>query len=134
MHTPAPAPSLRAIATAYPGKPESIRQVRADLRRVLNGCPVADDVILCASELSANAAQHSDSREPGGTFTVRAQIHPGDHVQIEVEDNGGPWVEPSPDPSRGRGLDIVRALAADSGVTSADAGRRVWACIVWPSA
>jgi anti-sigma regulatory factor (Ser/Thr protein kinase) len=133
MHTPASAPSLRAIAATYPGKPESIRQVRADLRRVLDGCPVADDVILYASELATNAAQHSDSRKPGGTFTVGTQLLPGDQVQIEVEDDGGPWVEPSPDPARGRGLDIVRALATACEVTPTDTGRRVWARIDWPS-
>jgi hypothetical protein len=39
------------------------------------------------------AALHSGSRLPGGQFTVRAEIHPGDYVWIEVEDNGGPWLE-----------------------------------------
>ena len=51
---------------------------------------MADDVILCASELAANAAIHSHSCLPGGTFTVRAKISPGDYAWIEVEDNGGP--------------------------------------------
>ena len=73
------------------------RQPRAHQRRprrpsgLLRGCPMADDVILCASELAANAAIHSRSRLPGGTFTVRAKISPGDYAWIEVEDNGGPW-------------------------------------------
>jgi anti-sigma regulatory factor (Ser/Thr protein kinase) len=37
---------------------------------------MADDVILCASELAANAATHSRSRLSGGTFTVRIKISP----------------------------------------------------------
>ena len=53
--------------------------VRADLRALLQECPVADEVILCASELAANAALHSDSRLVGGTFTVRATVHHGCH-------------------------------------------------------
>ncbi len=92
MNSPAPrALALRTTGVTYPGTPEHVHQVRADLRPILRGCPMTDDVILCASELAANAAIHSDSRLPGGTFTVRAKISPGDYVWIEVEDNGGPW-------------------------------------------
>ncbi len=67
----------RASASTYPGGPEHVRQVRADLRRLLDGCPVADDVILCVSELATNAAVHSDSSRSGGTFTVRTESCPG---------------------------------------------------------
>jgi anti-sigma regulatory factor (Ser/Thr protein kinase) len=63
----------------------------ADLAALRVGCPMADDVILRASELAANAAVHSHSRLPGSAFTVRAKISPGDYAWIEVEDNGGPW-------------------------------------------
>jgi anti-sigma regulatory factor (Ser/Thr protein kinase) len=92
MHTPAPRTiGRRTTEVAYPGDTEHIRAVRADLRAVLDDCPRADDVILCASELAANAAQHSRSRLPGGTFTVRAIISPDLYVRIEIQDNGGPW-------------------------------------------
>jgi anti-sigma regulatory factor (Ser/Thr protein kinase) len=123
---------LRVSASTYPGGPEHVHQVRADVRRLLDGCPVADDVVLCVSELAANAALHSDSRRPGGSFTVRTEHCPGDSVRIEVEDDGGPWVGPAPDPTHGRGLDIIRALAAEWGVTTGSAGRTVWARIDWP--
>jgi anti-sigma regulatory factor (Ser/Thr protein kinase) len=93
MQTPAPRTlAVRTSAVTYPGGIEHIRAVRADLRPLLRDCPMADEVILCASELAANAAIHSRSRLPGGTFTVLAVINPGDHAQIEVEDGGGPWV------------------------------------------
>jgi anti-sigma regulatory factor (Ser/Thr protein kinase) len=59
---------------------------------------MADDVILCASELAANAAVHSRSRLPGGSFTVRAKIDPGHCARIEVDDNGGPWTPSTSDP------------------------------------
>jgi thymidylate kinase len=58
----------------YPARLNQIRQVRADLRAVLDGCPIADDLLLCASELATNAALHSNSRRPGGTLTVRLQF------------------------------------------------------------
>ena len=80
----------RTTEVTYPGGTEHIRAVRADLRAVLDDCPRADDVILCASELAANAAQHSRSRLPGGTFTVRATVSPHHYARIEVQDNDGP--------------------------------------------
>jgi anti-sigma regulatory factor (Ser/Thr protein kinase) len=90
-------------------------------------------VILCLSELAANAVLHSDSGRPGETFTVRIESSPGAHLRIEVEDGGGPWLAPAPDPGSGRGLDIVGVLAADWGVTISPAGRTVWARFDWPS-
>ena len=121
----------RASASTYPGGPEHVRRVRADMRRLLDGCPVADDVILCVSELATNAAIHSDSRRSGGTFTVRTECRPGADVRIEVEDGGGPWISLAPDPSHGRGLGIVRALADDWGISTTPGGRAVWARIAW---
>ncbi len=123
----------RTSASTYPGGSEHVRRVRADMRRLLDGCPVADDVILCVSELATNAAVHSDSRRSGGTFTVRTESCPGTDVRIEVEDDGGPWVSSAPDPAHGRGLDIVRALADEWGITTTLAGRAVWARITWPA-
>jgi len=78
MHTSAArAHALRTSGVTYRGNMEYVSAVRADLRALLPDCPMADDVILCASELAANAALHSHSRLPGGTFTVRATVHPG---------------------------------------------------------
>ena len=87
--------ALRARETTYPGTAEHISSVRADLRPLLHDCPVADDVVLCASELAANAALHSNSRLRGGTFTVRILVSRGDFIRIEVRDNGGSWTRPA---------------------------------------
>ena len=92
MHTPAArAPVLRVNRVTYPGACERISALRADLHRLLDGYPVADDVIPCASELAANAAVHSRSGLPGGTFTVCVKISPGHYTWVAVEDSGGPW-------------------------------------------
>jgi len=94
---------------------------------------MADDVILCASELAANAAIHSRSRLPGGTFIVRATISPGHYTWMEVEDSGGPWTPAisDPAPTRRHGLDIVCALASDWGIDGDDTVRVVWARFDW---
>ena len=65
--------------------------MRADLGTILNGCPIADEAILVASELAANAVTHSGSRQPGGRFIVRAAVCPGDYAWVEVEDQGDIW-------------------------------------------
>lgn len=130
-------PAPRALAscttsTAYPGSADQVRVVRADLRPVLRDCPMADDVILCASELAANAALHSRSRLPGGTFTVRVMIDSVRYVRIEVQDDGGPWTPAVSDPSGHHGLDILRALASDWGIDGDPSSRTIWARFDWP--
>jgi serine/threonine-protein kinase RsbW len=132
MPTPATTPPASRTARAYPGTPEQIRAVRADLRVLTNGCPLAEDLILCASELATNAVLYSNSHLPGATFTVRAEIHPGDCARIEVEDDGGPWAAHKSDHSRGYGLGIVGDLASDWGITGDYRGRTVWARLGWP--
>ena len=135
MPTPArQALALRTTGVTYPGRPEYVGTVRADLRALLDGCPMADDVLVCVSELATNAVLHSHSRLTGGTFTVRGKISPGDYAWIEVEDDGGPWSPGACDPERGHGLDIIRALADDWGIGGDHGGRTVWARFDWPSA
>ena len=130
MHTPAAhAPALTAT---YPGDAQHIRAVRADLRTVLGDYPRADDAILCASELAANAALHSHSRLSGSTFTVRAITSLGLYTRIEVRDDGGPWNQAMVDPARHHGLDIVRAVADEWGIDGDQTGRTIWARFDWP--
>ena len=133
MHTPAArALALRTSGVTYPGSIEHVRAVRADLRALLHDCPRADDVILCASELAANAALHSSSRLPGGTFTVRATVIPSYYVRVEVEDNGGPWTGDMSDPTGHHGWDIIRALANGWSVEGDRNSRTIWARFDWP--
>ena len=132
MQSPAPrALALRTTSATYPGKTEHISAVRADLRALLADCPTADDVILCASELAANAALHSDSRLPGGTFTVHTTIGPDHYVRIDVEDNGGPGAPAVSAPARHHGLDIIRALASEWGIEGDQTHRTVWVAFDW---
>lgn len=133
MHTPAPRTlGVRTADLSYQSGTEHLRAVRTDLRAILRDCPQADDVILCASELAANAAIRSRSRLPGGTFTVRATVNPEFYVRIEVQDSGGPWTQGMIDPTRHHGLDIVRALIDDWGIDGDHTSRTVWARFDWP--
>jgi len=132
MHTPAPRTlGVHTTDLTYPGGTEHVRAVRADLRVVLQECPRADDVILCASELAANAAMHSRSRLLGGTFIVRATVSTDLYARIEVQDDGGPWNQGMIDPTRHHGLDIVRAVADEWGIDGDYTSRTIWARFNW---
>ncbi|HUY51489.1 MAG TPA: ATP-binding protein [Streptosporangiaceae bacterium] len=49
---------------SFPAQPDQVRHARRFLAQVLDGCPAADDAILCLSELTSNALTHSNSRKP----------------------------------------------------------------------
>jgi len=127
----ADAPCLHRYAISYPGRADQICHVRRDLEKLLDDCPAADDIIVCASELATNAVQHSRSGRSGGTFTLHVEVSRDDHVCIGIDDGGGPWTEAGSSPDCGRGLVLVAALAADWGIAANPAGRSVWAFFGW---
>jgi serine/threonine-protein kinase RsbW len=111
----------------YPGLPAQARIVRADLRPLLTGCPAADDVLLLASELAANAIAHSDSGRPGGTFTVRLTHEPGSGVRAEVADQGSTWPGDLPVCAQPpHGLYLLQALSTACGARRVGPARIVW--------
>jgi anti-sigma regulatory factor (Ser/Thr protein kinase) len=120
---------------SYAGKPAQVRHARAFLAEVLGGCPMVDDAVLLISELCANAVQHSDSRKPGGLFTVHAEVHEGEYIWAEVADCGGLWATTGGRAGgRGYGLDIVREIASDWGRDGDPVtGWVVWFRLDWPA-
>jgi len=100
---------LLTWSRAFPAVPAQVREARQFLSAILDGHP-AEDAILCLSELVANAAIHSRSRERDGRLIVRVQLH-GGQLRVEVHDQGGAWVGPAnQDGLTGRGLIIVDQL------------------------
>jgi serine/threonine-protein kinase RsbW len=117
-----------------PSRPDQVRVARAFLASVLAGCPVADEAILCASELASNSILHSDSKKPGGTFTIYAEMH-NDYAWVEVKDDGGTWNQHAHSDGRPHGLGIVNELAADWGIDGDPlTGWIVWARLDVPTA
>ncbi|HET9973804.1 MAG TPA: ATP-binding protein, partial [Streptosporangiaceae bacterium] len=126
---PAPA-AAPGYASAFPGHTDQVIQIRREIAGYARTCPAADDLILIASELAANAIMHTRSR--GSTFTVRCHLSPRT-ARIEVEDLGGPW-RPRPSADRPHGLDIVQALTGPGGWGTrpvGTGGRVVWAELSW---
>lgn len=135
-HQPHPARDLPGTAavpdyvSAFHGRAEEAARLRREIAGYLESCPVADDAVLIADELAANAILHTRSR--GSTFRIRCQLSPGT-ARIEVEDLGGPW-RPRSQGDRPHGLDIVQALTGPNGwgtQATGTGGRIVWARLSW---
>jgi anti-sigma regulatory factor (Ser/Thr protein kinase) len=124
--------SSRTYSQTFPARPDQISQARTFLGHALTGCTMAADAILICSELATNAILHSNSAQPGGQFTVRAEVHEGDYVWIEVEDEGGRWTQGRSCDEGGRGLGIVAALADYWEVSGDDTARVVCVRLDWP--
>jgi two-component sensor histidine kinase len=128
------APEAIAFERAYPGRADQPHEVRTDLAEIAGPCPIADELELLTSELAANAVSHSRSGHPGGTFTVRATLYPGDYAWVEVIDQGGPWAADDDDVEHGRGLAVVAAIAGDGnwGIEGDTSARVAWFRLDWP--
>lgn len=85
------------LIVALSGDPASAAVARSLLRRAL-GSAATDEVLVCASELVANAIVHSRSGLPGGWFIVTAQVQ-GSAVLVSVLDEGART--PQDPPARG---------------------------------
>ena len=126
-------PRLAGDDAAYqaelPGDLTAPRRARAAIRQALTSWGISDpdgDAELLASELVANAAEHG--RGPIRLSLRREPDRPAG-ITCEVSDTS-PAVprqrEAGPGEERGRGLAIVSALAADSGVRASEAGKTTW--------
>jgi serine/threonine-protein kinase RsbW len=119
--------TLLVWSRAFPAVPAQVGEARQFLSAILDGRPATADAILCLSELATNATVHSRSREPGGHFSVRVQLH-GSHLRVEVADQGGSWTQPvTTDERNGRGLLIVDQLTRAWGRSgNAQTGWTIW--------
>jgi serine/threonine-protein kinase RsbW len=125
-------PATRSLRRMFRGEPAQVPLVRDFVSRYLNGrhCPseAVQDILVCATELAANAVLHSHSGLPGGHFSVQV-VCVGQSVHVAVEDSGGPWAERGHggiDEECGRGLQVVSALSTDMGIAGDASGRMAW--------
>ncbi|MFD6951768.1 hypothetical protein A6A08_16510 [Nocardiopsis sp. TSRI0078] len=127
-------PERRWEPRLYPGTLATTGRVRSDLRTDLArltglGGDLVETVVLCASEMFANAVEHPRSGEADGrvirTLAVHTAPGAGSVLRLSVIDDGargtrplvprqrtaGEWWEAE----RGRGLLLVEHTAADWG-------------------
>lgn len=128
-----PAPAAR-WQHAYPGAKDQASHVRAALRTLLATCPVADDVLTLVSELVSNAVCYTDSKLPGGYFTVRVHDFPGEYIYAAVEDGGSDWDGDLTTAAEcPHGLYILQQLATTCGTAATQRRRTVWFTINYPA-
>jgi serine/threonine-protein kinase RsbW len=126
-------PTEQPLRRTFRGEPAQVPLARDFVRRYLTGhrCPATavQDIVVCATELAANAVLHSRSGLSGGHFSVEVAVRAGQWVHVTVEDSGGAWTERGTgdrDAECGRGLHVVSALSADMGITGDASGRMAW--------
>ncbi|MFZ4516121.1 MAG: SpoIIE family protein phosphatase [Acidimicrobiia bacterium] len=121
--------TLRATAFSIPPDPEALRTVRQRLEAFLRTYRASDaeiaDVLLIASELCSNAIEHG-SPTASDDVSVSCALS-GIGIELNVE-NLGNWNVNTPLVG-GRGLQIVRSLAASLEVTGTHGGVRMTAAL-----
>jgi anti-sigma regulatory factor (Ser/Thr protein kinase) len=137
--SPRISPGTGPVSQTYlPADPASARQARVVIRDALLGWglgALAGDAELLGSELVANASEHA-----GGSpvrLTIRPHTEPNGRrgILCRVTDLSPDPLEPrlpEPDSERGRGLQIVAALATSSGVTANRQGKTAWFTLAAP--
>lgn len=112
----------------FPAEPAALAEVRHAMQEWLRDCPLdaraAYDVLLAVGEACANAIEHGH-RGDGGTIGLQATFDSAG-LRITVSDHGR-WKRPAPgpDPVRGRGLAMIRALIPEVKITASDNGTTV---------
>jgi anti-sigma regulatory factor (Ser/Thr protein kinase) len=104
------------LATTVPAHREQLPRLRDRMRQWLtrHGIPATlrADIVLAADEALANSVEHAYRRpdEPG-TMALDVVVH-ANSVSVSIIDHGS-WKPSIPEPAstRGRGLQLIRALA-----------------------
>jgi anti-sigma regulatory factor (Ser/Thr protein kinase) len=133
-----PVPSVLWWTRDFRGDAAQVREVRRWIEDLLPDCDPRADLLLLASELSANAIVHTWSGEAGGRFSVGVEWTPAS-VRLVIADQGSAtapaigartgdadWTAES-----GRGLRLVNELADDWGMVSHTRHRWVWTDVQW---
>ena len=131
-------PGLTQVRAELPASLTAPRQARATIRDAMARWGLAElapDAELMASELVANAAEHSGGQQIG--LAIRPHTEPGGRRGILCQVTDATPAEPDvpsprPDSERGRGLQIVAALATTSGITTSPHGKTSWFTLTAP--
>jgi anti-sigma regulatory factor (Ser/Thr protein kinase) len=129
---PATRPADAGLRADLPAQPRSVCQARTAVRRALAAWGMAEltcDAELLVSELVTNAVEHADGPSIG--FALRPEADATGYAALICEVSDSSPVRPLPQApadgaERGRGLAIVAALAATSGVRASPDGKTAW--------
>jgi len=112
------------FARSFPAAPREVTLMRQAFDTWLDGIEIEPerrrDALLALSEAAANAAEHAYGFDGAGLVDVEVFAVDG-RLDVSVSDRGR-WREPVPDPTRGRGGIIMRAVAHDVSVERGETG------------
>jgi len=118
-------PSAVEFARSIPPDAAYLRMVRHELTPWLTAIgatpELALDVALAATEAMSNAIDHAG--DPAGEIALEVR-RTTEAVVLTVRDRGK-WDDSPPDPSRGRGLEIMRSLAGEVAIERNERGSAV---------
>ena len=121
-----PRRSVEVFRRTFPADAHELATMRAELRTWLerSGLPTEtrEDVVLACTEAATNAIEHAYIGRRGDVL-IEAESEDGT-LQVSVTDHGR-WRHPRPDDSRGRGLELVRAVIGDVDVERGEGGTTV---------
>lgn len=118
------------LTAVLPCTPPSAGRARRVTRAFLDECPRVDDIELIVSELVTNSVLHSASSGAGTVALTLALAETT--ARVTVIDDGTPSGGASSDRNdHGRGLDIVRFLAAAYDLVSSSDRTETWAEVAW---
>ena len=113
----------------FPADQGQLTPARAALRSWLVRCGLSrrmvQDVLVAAGEACANAIEHGHRDVPGTGIRLRAEATVT-RLRVTVTDTGS-WrtARPSPDPLRGHGIALMRALMEHVTIEAGEAGTSV---------
>jgi GAF domain-containing protein/anti-sigma regulatory factor (Ser/Thr protein kinase) len=117
---------VEVFRRTFPADAHELATMRAELRAWLerSGLPAEtrEDVVLACTEAATNAIEHAYIGRRGDVL-IEAESEDG-ALQVKVIDHGR-WRHPRPDDSRGRGLELVRAVIGDIDVERGEGGTTV---------
>jgi GAF domain-containing protein/anti-sigma regulatory factor (Ser/Thr protein kinase) len=117
---------VEVFRRTFPADAHELATMRAELRTWLerSGLPTEtqEDVVLACTEAATNAIEHAYIGRRGDVL-IEAESEDG-ALQVSVTDHGR-WRHPRPDDSRGRGLELVRAVIGDVDVERGEGGTTV---------
>jgi serine/threonine-protein kinase RsbW len=125
----APAHALVREVAATPRQAAIIRrEVHSWARARGTGADLAEDIGLAVGEALANVVDHAYLHDSDGTLTLSAIAELG-FITVTVSDTGR-WKDAPSDPVRGRGVALIRALAAETAIVTNSTGTTVR--MTWP--